>query len=441
VLSLEGLVLIAENGRAEPLLADHWALSHDGLTLNVHLRPRTTFHDGTAVTSAVVAEVLSSELKQRMGPAFDDLDRIVAAGDDAVEIRLKRPTPFAEEALDVDITKPGDPAMGTGPFRPSTSTSAIELRRNPAYHQGPPVLDRIHITNYPTVRAAWADMLRGNIEMLYEVGADSVDLMQDAASVRVYRFTRHYQFVVALNVESAKLRSPEVRRALNLAIDRAAVVRDAFGGHGVPSSGPVWPRHWVFNDDLPRMSFDPKRADALLTASGLKPASNGASRLTIKCLVPPDAEHLALVIKRQLEAVGVTLELEQVSYDQIVRSLRARSYETVLLDGLGGPSLFRMYTLWRSGGPYNPGALGSPVMDAALDGLRHAASERDYRRAVAALQQSAVDDPAAIFLAWGERARAVSSRFDVPAEPERDIFSPTLRLWRPIADERLANRN
>jgi ABC-type transport system substrate-binding protein len=189
------------------------------------------------------------------------------------------------------------------------------------------------------------------------------------------------------------------------------------------------------------MSFDPKSADALLTASGLKTASNGSARLTIKCLVPPDAEHLALVIKRQLEAVGVTLELEQVSYDQIVRSLRARSYETVLLDGLGGPSLFRMYTLWRTGGLYNPGALGSRVMDAALDGLRHAASETDYRRAVAALQQSAIDDPAAIFLAWGERARAVTSRFAVPDEPGRDIFSPTLRLWRPIADERLANRN
>jgi hypothetical protein len=48
-----------------------------------------------------------------------------------------------------------------------------------------------------------------------------------------------------------------------------------------------------------------------------------------------------------------------------------------------------------------------------------------------------VDDPPAIFLAWSERARAISTRFDVPVEPGRDILS-TLRLWRPIDQARYA---
>ena len=49
-----------------------------------------------------------------------------------------------------------------------------------------------------------------------------------------------------------------------------------------------------------------------------------------------------------------------------------------------------------------------------------------YRAGVAAFQRAIVDDPPAIFLAWSERARAVSTRFDVPVEPGRDILS-TLR--------------
>ena len=45
-----------------------------------------------------------------------------------------------------------------------------------------------------------------------------------------------------------------------------------------------------------------------------------------------------------------------------------------------------------------------------------------------------IDDPPAIFLAWSERARAVSKRFVVPdAEPGRDILS-TLRFWKPAED-------
>ena len=45
-----------------------------------------------------------------------------------------------------------------------------------------------------------------------------------------------------------------------------------------------------------------------------------------------------------------------------------------------------------------------------------------------------MDDPPAIFLAWSERARAVSKRFDVPPpKPGRDILG-TLRLWKPAGD-------
>ena len=47
-----------------------------------------------------------------------------------------------------------------------------------------------------------------------------------------------------------------------------------------------------------------------------------------------------------------------------------------------------------------------------------------------AFQQAAEDDPPAIFLAWSDRSRAVTRRFDVQAEAGRDVLS-TLRLWKP----------
>ncbi len=68
-------------------------------------------------------------------------------------------------------------------------------------------------------------------------------------------------------------------------------------------------------------------------------------------------------------------------------------------------------------------------------------SEKDYVQAVGALQQTFVDDPPAIFLAWSVRARAVSKRFVVPeAEPGRDVMS-TLRLWKPATGDLRASRN
>jgi hypothetical protein len=80
------------------------------------------------------------------------------------------------------------------------------------------------------------------------------------------------------------------------------------------------------------------------------------------------------------------------------------------------------------------------TVDTAFDAIRDAPDDKAYKAGVAAFQKAIVNDPPAIFLVWGERARAVSTRFEFPAEPGRDIL-PTLRLWRPRSDTRSMSRN
>jgi ABC-type transport system substrate-binding protein len=101
-----------------------------------------------------------------------------------------------------------------------------------------------------------------------------------------------------------------------------------------------------------------------------------------------------------------------------------------MADALMGPNLLRPYVFWHSSSPNNWAKYSSAAVDDALDKVRHAANDDEYRAGVSAFQRAIVDDPPAIFLAWSERARAVSTRFEVPVEPGRDILS-TLRLWRP----------
>jgi hypothetical protein len=73
------------------------------------------------------------------------------------------------------------------------------------------------------------------------------------------------------------------------------------------------------------------------------------------------------MVKRQLEAVGVDMELEEASPDRVYQALAASSFEAVFLDMVSGPSLFRAYEWWRSGGSLNQGAFGSAPIDAVLD--------------------------------------------------------------------------
>lgn len=429
--SFEGLVRFGPDGRPRPWLAKGWKIGSDGLSIDLELRPTAKFHDGTAATAVVVAQALRKALPVFIGRVFDDVDRIEPSADGReIRIIFKRHSPFLLESLEAPVKKPTDPTIGTGPFIAAGPTASNELRANDDYYLGRPTIDRIVVTSYPTVRAAWAEMLRNNIDMLYEVGTDAISSMQQATSVSMFSFTRPYQYVVVLNVRSPKLRSPAIRRALNSAINTTEIVRDAFDGHAIAASGLVWPQNWALGQNADKTSFAPQAAGTVLK-------STPGVRFT--CLVPTDYERVALVVQRQLAAVGVTMDVEAVAPDRAFQALASHSFEAVLTDILGGPSLLRPYELWHSGGTMNPGGIGTPELDAALDRIRHASSDQEYQAAVANFQHVTIEDPPAIYLAWGERARAISKRFDVPTEPGRDVLA-TLRLWKPVPDQR-ASRN
>ena len=149
---------------------------------------------------------------------------------------------------------------------------------------------------------------------------------------------------------------------------------------------------------------------------------------------------MALVVKQQLAAASVVMRVEETSQEQILQATRNNNFEAVLLDPISGPTLFRSYRPFYSKVPFIPKPRGSALIDAALDQIRRAPSDAEYRAGVTAFQQAIIDDPPALFLAWGARARAVSRRFYVPSpENGSDILS-AIRLWRPAAPQ-VASRN
>lgn len=432
--SFEGLVRFGPDGRPRPWLAEGWKVEANGLSMSLELRPAATFSDGHPASATMLANALHNALPRFIGPIFEDVDKIEPSADGRqIRITFKRPSPFLLESLEAPIRKPDDPAIGTGPFvLTGVSGAAPEVHSNSLYYLGRPIIDRIVVTNYPTVRAAWAEMLRNNIDMLYEVGAEAASSLQQATTVAMFSFTRPYQYVVVLNSHSPKLRTPLIRRALNAAINREEIVREGFDGHAVPATGLVWPQNWAFAQKEKEVSFNPQFAAASLKSS---------QGLSFSCLVPTGYERVALVVQRQLAAVGVTMNVQAVAPDQAVQALQSPTFEAVLIDILGGPSLLRPYEIWHTGGTMHLEGIGTPELDSTLDQIRHAGSETEYRAAVATLQKVTTEDPPAIYLAWGERARAVTKRFAVPAgDSGRDVLA-TLRLWKPTPPDQRAQRN
>jgi peptide/nickel transport system substrate-binding protein len=422
-LTLEGLTKISLNGQVKAWLAEDVKTSSDGLLITITTRPNVRFHDGSAVTSEIIATTLREAFTQTRSPfTAADIQAIVAAADNRIEIRLRRPSRFVFESLEELIRKPGAREIGTGPFAvvDSEGTDA-EVRANPDYYHGAPTLNRIVVNMYPTIRAAWAEILRDNLDMVYEVGVNALDSLEMSDRIDVYSFPRSYQYVMFFDTRAPALRSPEVRRALNLAINRSAFVRDALNRRGLESSGPVWPRNWAVEGELKQLPFDPAAASRIL--------SNSGRRLAFHCLVGPDDELAGLVLKRQLAEVGVDLILEEASIDRLKDPREWGNFEAILMTAISGPNLLRTALWWHSKSSRNSGWYASTRVDSAIDDARAALTDEAYRRAVLEFQHAVMEDPPALFLAWNERARAVSSRFKVPVlEPNTDILG-TLPQW------------
>jgi peptide/nickel transport system substrate-binding protein len=430
--TLEGLVNFNEDGRPRPWLAERWTTADDGLTVTFQLRANATFHDGTPVTATRVAEALQKVLPRIMGPAFEDVEHVDALDAVTLRVRLRQPSRFLIEALDASVQNNDKDGSGTGPFMASASGQTPTLLANPSYYLGRPNIDRLELTPYPSVRAAWADLLRGNIDMLYEVTADALDSLQGSNSVSVFSFLRHYQYSISFGTNAPALESATVRRALNAAIDRDAIIRVALGGHGIPSTGPIPSHHWALDTQAPKLTFDSSVAKSLLS-----------QRVHFTCLVPADSvyERIALAVKQQLAAASVDMRVEEATQEQLLQATQSGKFDAVLVDPISGPNLFRVYRQFYSKVSFTPKPRSSPAVDTALDRIRHAKSDDEYRTAVTDFQRAIVNDPPALFIAWDERARAVSRRFDIPAsENGRDVLA-TIRLWRPATVQRVASRN
>ncbi len=178
-------------------------------------------------------------------------------------------------------------------------------------------------------------------------------------------------------------------------------------------TGPVWPEHWAYDAEAATVS--------ILAHAASRPA-RGRPPFTL-LYSDPSLERMALFVQQQLQAVGVDLQARAV--------FGRRGH-----DASGSRRFRRMAGRHGTGTKLSPPvlvlALGKSLQLGTLFESRRStprsmpsarrADDDDYKAGVAAFQRAIVDDPPAIFLAWSERARAVSTRFDVPVEPGRDIL-------------------
>jgi peptide/nickel transport system substrate-binding protein len=436
--SLEGLTTQNLSGRPVPRLAESWSQSADGLTWTIQLRRTAVFHDGSPVDSTAVKNSLDRFLRTREGRFNPGLQHIssITASPHEVSIHLSQRSTLLLDDLETPITKvdANGTIVGTGPYVVSgTSENEVEMTAFPRYYRGVSAISRIVWRVYPTVRTAWAAAMRGEADFLYEVGPESREFLESEGSVTLYPFLRNYVYALVFNVDRPEFQNPEIRRALNFGVDRNALVDRAFRGHGMAASGPVWPLHWAYDSAGPTYSYNAERAAASLDrALGGHKLESQRPTLKFTCIIPENFqlwERLALIVQRDLAEIGVHMHLQAVPFPEFNQRISQRNFDAVLMEMVSGFSVSRAFAFWHSTGLHSFSGYRNSSVDAALQDVKQAPNDADFQEAVRRFQQAMFEDPPAIFLAWGESARAVSRRFDVVKAPGGDIRM-SIRDWK-----------
>jgi ABC-type transport system substrate-binding protein len=235
-----------------------------------------------------------------------------------------------------------------------------------------------------------------------------------------------------LNLRHPQLRRRELRRAMNKAVDREEIISTVMRGYAIPALDPVWPLHWAYSSRTQQHQFDPALAKAELQQH--LPGSDG---LRFRCMFygeDPQFERMALLLQRQLNEVGVQLDLQPATYAEMLQKMKNGDFDSMLMLFASGRALDWTYRFWHSPIPGHE-ALQSTAYtgaDAILDDLRVAFTDQDVRNGVERLRQRFYDDPPAVFIAWQQVTRAVSSRFDLSDADKEDAFA-NIWQWKPAA--------
>jgi peptide/nickel transport system substrate-binding protein len=438
--TLESLTQVGADGKAAPGLAEKWAWENDNRRLRLTLRSGVELHDGSQLDASRMAASLTRVVNrpgnQMLYPSFGDITSIHPEGKLDVVIDLSQASAFLPEDLVMNVGfEPGN--VGSGPFRPVESgASDIVLERFDGYRLGPPKLERIVVKPFETLRTAWTSLLRDEVDMVTDIPPEAVDFIRND-DIQVFSFPRRYQYLIAFNSRRAPVNSPVVRRALNLAVDRQAIISNVLQSRGESATGPIWPHYWAYDKSIAPYAFDPGTAISLLEGAGFRltagPGGSAPARLRLTCLIPAGFsvwERVGLEIQKYLYNIGVDMQFQVVSFQEFDSRVREGRFDAALFDPISGPTPARAYIFWQSAKHHkglNVFGYDNDEATRLFEVLRSDTNEGAIRSATRRLQAVFLDDPPALFIAWNQRARAVRREFQVNQEPDRD---PMLTMWQ-----------
>ncbi len=361
----------------QPGLAERWDTSPDAKTFTFHLRPGVKWHSNAAFKPTRefnADDVLFSFNRQGKadhpfhkvsGGSYDyygdmGLAKLIASIEkiDAHTVRftLNEPSaPFlanlAMEFTSIQSAEYGDALMkagkpeqidqapiGTGPFSlvAYQRDATVRYRRFDDFWGPKAKLDALvfSINKDPAVRLA---KLRANECQVaaYPAPADLPAIRADAALKMLDQSGLNIGYL-AFNVQKKPFDDKRVRQALNMALDRKAILDAVYLGAGQPAKNLIPPTMWSYNDAVQPTPFDPAAAKRLLAEAGYPEGfETDLWAMPVQRPYNPDARRIAELMQSDLAKVGVRARIVSFEWGEYRKRIQAGEHGMALFGWTG----------------------------------------------------------------------------------------------------------
>ncbi|WP_316859879.1 ABC transporter substrate-binding protein [uncultured Cohaesibacter sp.] len=359
-----------------PGLAESWDVSEDGLEYTFHLRDGVKFHttkDFTPTRNFNADDVIFSFMRQKDpnhpynkvsggtyeyfgGMSMDSLVKEIVKVDDlTVKFVLNQvEAPFiANMAMDFasihskeyadQVEKTGNLEMfdqnpvGTGPFQlvAYQKDAIIRYKAFPDYWGGKAAIDDLVFAITPDASVRYQKMKAGECDVMPYPNPADIEAMKADPNINLMEQEGLNVGYLAYNNQKDKFKDVRVRKALNMAINKQAILDAVFQGAGKAAKNPIPPTMWSYNDKVVDDPYDPEAAKKLLAEAGVSGMKTNIWAMPVQRPYNPNARRMAELIQADWKAIGVDAEIVSYEWGEYLKRSSAGEHDAVLLGWTG----------------------------------------------------------------------------------------------------------
>ena len=362
----------------EPALAESYTVSDDGLEYTFKLRPGVKFQttDFFTPTREMNADdvvftferqwkadnawhqyVAGAAWEYFNGMGFPDLIQSIEKVDDmTVKFVLKRKeAPFVAnlgmdfasimskeyaDKLQADgkMDQLNQMPLGTGPFEfvAYQQDAVIRYRANEDYWKGKEKIDDLVFAITTDAAVRYQKLQAGECHIMPYPNAADVAAMKADSNLTVMEQEGLNIAYLAYNTTQAPFDKPEVRKALNMAINKQAIVDAVFQGAASPAKNPIPPTMWSYNDAIEDDKYDPDAAKKMLEDAGVSNLSMKVWAMPVSRPYMLNARRAAEIIQSDFAKVGVNVEVVSYEWAEYLERSKAKDRDGAVILGWTG---------------------------------------------------------------------------------------------------------